>query len=377
MANVLNLYDPLFYAQEGLIALEKALGFAGRVYRGIEKDPQQKGSVIAISRPSTFVAQDAPSTAQDLTPGNVNVTLAFWKEVKFSLTDKELTFTTEKIIEDHIRPAAYALADDIDQRLALLYKDIPWYITTTSPAAVADITNARKVLFNNRVPMDPAMLRGVIDGTLEAEFLNLEAFSQAQGAGDVGVATQQRGTLGQKFGIEWSANQNVATHTAGVSADATGTLTGAHALGATSITIGAITIGGTLKKGDTLVIAGNAQRYAATADVTADGAGAAVIPITPPLVQAYSNASVVTIALVSGVQNLAFHRNAFALAMAPLTTIGNQLGARIESVTDPITGLALRSRMFYVGDTSKVYVALDVLYGLQTLDPNLAVRIVD
>ena len=31
MPNVLSVYDPLFYAQEALIALEKALGMAGRL----------------------------------------------------------------------------------------------------------------------------------------------------------------------------------------------------------------------------------------------------------------------------------------------------------------------------------------------------------
>ena len=32
--NVLGIYDPLFYANEGLIALHEALGMAARVHRG-------------------------------------------------------------------------------------------------------------------------------------------------------------------------------------------------------------------------------------------------------------------------------------------------------------------------------------------------------
>jgi hypothetical protein len=376
MPNNLNLYDPYWYAQEGLLQLTKALGMANRVYRGYDSQPQGQGSIIQISKPSTFVAQDAPSTAQDLTPGAVSITLNKWREVKFALTDKELTFSSERIINDHIRPAAYALADDIDQALAALYKDVPWSTTLSSPAIVSNITDARKVLFNNNVPMDDLAM--MVDGTLEAELLNISDFNRNDGAGQAGVDTQQRGAIGRKFGFNIFANQNVKTHTAGVSADAAGTLTGAHAAGATSIAAAAFTIGGTVKAGDTLVIAGNAQRYAITADATADGAGAfAALSITPPLVQAYSNGAVVTLTLTSGVQNLAFHRNAFALAMAPLTTIGAQLGAKMESISDPITGISLRSRLFYVGDTSKVYVALDVLYGVKTLDPNLAVRLVD
>jgi hypothetical protein len=109
MANTLSIYDPIFYANEALIWLTKALGLAGRVHRGYDADPQQKGSTINIRRPSTFTAQDAPSTAQDISASMVPITLNKWKEVKFKLTDKELTFTKEKIISEHIQPAAYAI----------------------------------------------------------------------------------------------------------------------------------------------------------------------------------------------------------------------------------------------------------------------------
>jgi hypothetical protein len=60
--------------------------------------------------------------------------------------------------------------------------------------------------------------------------------------------------------------------------------------------------------------------------------------------------------------------------MAPLPNIGEQLGARVASVVDPVTGLALRSRMWYDGDKSTVKVGIDALWGVQVLDPNLAVR---
>ncbi|WP_041467284.1 P22 phage major capsid protein family protein [Chlorobium phaeobacteroides] len=83
MANNLNLYDPLFYAQEGLIQLQKALGMASRVHRGYDKEPQQKGSTIKISKPGTFTAQDAPSNDQDINAEGMEIKLDKWKEVKF------------------------------------------------------------------------------------------------------------------------------------------------------------------------------------------------------------------------------------------------------------------------------------------------------
>lgn len=378
MANTLSVYDPIFYAQEALIQLEKALGMAGRVHRGYDKAPQQKGSVISISRPSTFSAQDAPSSAQDIDAGEVQISLDNWREVKFKLTDKELTFTTEKIITDHIRPAAYALADDIDQKLTALYKNVPWFKVNSSPCAVADITAVQRIMFNNHVPEDETMRHLMLSGVQREEFLNLAAFAQWQGAGQDGVETQMRGSLGRRYGFEIFANQNVKTHTAGVAADATGALSAAASKGATTIAFDGVTAAGTFKAGDSFVLAGNTQRYVFTADATADGAGAvASASIFPALVQDYADNTVITIDLQSGDQGIAFHRNAFALAMAPLSELGNQLGARIATVTDPVTNLSLRSRLYYVGNSSEVHVALDVLYGIKTLDANLACRLVD
>ena len=49
----------------------------------------------------------------------------------------------------------------------------------------------------------------------------------------------------------------------------------------------------------------------------------------------------------------------------------------METVFDPVTKLALRARIFYDGDNSKVIVALDALYGAKVLRPNGIVRLRD
>jgi hypothetical protein len=377
MSNTLSVYNPIFYAQEALIQLEKALGMAGRVHRGYSKDAQQKGDTISIRRPSTFTAQDAPSTAQDITAGSVDISLNRWKEVKFKLTDKELSFTQDDIIREHIRPAAYALADEVDQTLAALYKNVPWfYDQAASDIAITDLTGVRKVLFNNGVPMTDGQLHLMVDGTAEAGLLALAAFNTANGAGPEGVSTQMRGTIGSKFGLEIFANQNTPSHTPGAAADSTGAINGAAAVGATTIAFDGVTAAGTFKAGDSFVITGNTQRYVFTADVTADGTGAvAAASISPALVAAAADNAVITISLDTHVANLAFHRNAFALATAPLSDMASALGAQVASVADPVTGLSLRSRIYYVGNSSEVHVALDLLYGVKTLDGNLAARL--
>jgi hypothetical protein len=376
MSNNLNLYDPLFYANEALIQLHKALGMAGRVHRGYDKNPQQKGSTIEINRPSTFSAQDAPSTAQDLNPGAVAMKLTNWKEVKFKLTDKELTFTTEKVITDHIVPMAYALADNIDSALCALAYKVPYFATKSAPATVADVTALRAKLFGNKVPLsDPNAVHVMVDGVAESELLALSAFTQNQGAGAAGVASQLTGSLGTRFGMEFFSNQNVVTQAAGTGADVAGAVNNAagYAIGSTTIAVDGISAAAVLKAGTPFTIAGSSRSYVVDADATADGTGAiAALTIFPGLDAAVVDNAVVTFDIAGHTKNVAFHRNAFALAMAPLTDIGNQLGAKVASVADPITGLALRSRLFYVGDSSTVYVALDVLYGVACLDERLA-----
>jgi hypothetical protein len=375
VTNTLSIFDPIFYANLALIQLEKALGMANRVHRGYDKAPQTKGSVISIPIPSTFTAQDAPGADQAISADSINITLSNWKEVKFALTDKELNYTTEEIITKHIRPAAYALANQIDLDLCGLYADVPWSSGTagTTPSAVTNITSARKVLFNNNVPLTPGLMHMMIDGNAEEQFLQLQAFSQNQGAGDKGVETQMTGSLGNKFGFEIFANQNVKTHTSGTVSVTTLAINGAVTAGASAVAVDAVAVTGTLVHGDVLQIAGDSQNYAVQAGpYTAAGNAFASVSIFPKLKVNAADNAVVTVIKQNGVRNLAFHRNAFALAMAPLSDMANQLGARVATVSDPVTGIALRSRVWYVGDSSAVKVGLDCLYGFRTLDGNLA-----
>lgn len=388
MANTLSVYNPQFYANEGLLALMKGLGMAGRVHRGYDATPQQQGQVINIKRPSTFTAQDAPSSKQDISAGSVAISLDYWREVKFGLTDKELTYTGEQIVTDHIMPAAYALADDIDTKLAALYKDVPWYFDWTSTATVADILNARKIQFNNRVPMQEGMLHAMVDGTIESELLGLSAFTQQQGSGDAGVAAQLRGAIGRRFGYDFFANQNVQSHTSATVADLAGAVNNGagYAAGIKAIAVDGFTNSAVFKAGDVVLITGHTQQYVLTADVTLDGSGTGTLNIFGSsgvrdggLESAVVDNQVVTVVLSGGSgatksQSLFFHKNAFALAMAPLSTMGNELGARMAVAVDPVTNLAMRSRIWYEADSSEVRVALDVLYGIKTLDGNLAVR---
>jgi len=374
--NVLSIYDPYFYANEGLIALEASLGMAARVHRGYDKESKAKGSTIEIRRPGTFVAQDAPSNDQNVEASGIEMRLDYWKEVKFSLTDKELTFTGEEIIKEHIRPAVYALSKDIDSKLNGLAEFVPWFVDAQAVTSIDDLTGVSQVMFENRVPMDDGNLSLEVGSTLRAGFQKL--FSSNNLAGAASQEVLRTGHIGNWLGFELFGNQNVGAHVKGTCSVAALAVNGAFAKGATSINLDAAAVTGTLALGDSFAITGDAQRYVVvnSTGVTASGNAFTGVQIYPPLAQAVADNAVVTVSLMNYTNSVAFHTNAFALGMAPLSDIGEQLGnARVASVVDPKSGLAMRSRIWYAPDASAVKVALDVLYAVKCLDGNLGCRL--
>lgn len=381
MANALGFYNPMFYAQEALIVLEKSLGFAARVHRGYDASPAQKGDTINISKPGTFVAQDAPnSTIQDVNTTGVSIKLDNWKEVTFALNDKELTFTKEKIIADHIRPAAYALADKIDSTIAsAVYKDIYTFGGTpgTAPSSLADIVHARRMLQDNLVP-DDGQRHFAFDTAAEENFLQLNIFNQNPAQGTCVEDVVMKGHLGNRFGMELFTSQNIQKHVPGDIAAGGGTIqvnTTANP-GDTTVTLkgSSGTLTGSLVYGDIITFAGQTQTYVVTEAVVAAG-NAAIVKIAPALKAGVAANAAVTVK-AAHTANIAFHRNAFAFATAPLSEIGKELGGvQMATVVDPQSSLTLRSRMWYEGRSSKVYVSLDILYGFKTLDAQLGARI--
>jgi len=396
MANNIDPYNPIFYAQEALIVLENALGMAARVHRGYdaERKSANKGDTIQISKPGTFSTYVGGNgtTVQDLEPTSIDITLDNWREVKFGLTDKELAYTTEKIISDHLSPATYALANYIETQITDLYKHVPWSYDIDSTPGANDIVGTRKILRDNAgTIVDSDMIHFGIDSSLEASFLQAEIFHAARIAGDDSKEALMRGSLGTRFGAEHFVQQTLATHTSGTvisaASDLLATVNGDHTKDATTLAITALTSNSssgnveTFKAGDSFVIAGNTQRYSITADVSLGvGTGACSLAIWPQLAADVTSGAVVTFETAdsdtfadSYYANLMFHRNAFAIALAPLPNLGNNAGARMAVATDPRTGLSIRSRLAYNDSTAKILITLDVLFGVKCLDPNLAV----
>ena len=123
----------------------------------------------------------------------------------------------------------------------------------------------------------------------------------------------------------------------------------------------------TVKKGDCFILDG--YRYHFTQDKTAVSGAVAQVGIDCELVKDYTNADAY---VVSKPHSLAFHRNAIALVTRPLALpMGDDRAAIISG-----NGLGVRVVYGYDQDTKKDTVSLDVIYGIQTLDDTLAVKLV-
>jgi hypothetical protein len=402
MPNTYGNYDEIFFGQEALIWLRNNLGMAARVYRDFAPETAEQFEIVKMRRPGTFTAQDhvngTGSSNQDVNVQNVDVSLSFHKEVKFRISDRDLVRAGgRRIITDHIGPATTAIAETINTSLVALGPKIgPMTVLTGSPTAADYLVNARQTLFDNKCPVNSGNLNFAVDGKLAALFLKDQIFNQSQVTG--GTANQDaliRGTLAERYGFsifeEQGAGTAVAQQTstlgASGSGDKLGAVNGAAPVNATTIAINALTDGQTITIGQTtFTIAGDPTVYSilAGSSTTVASSGLATVNIFPALQQPASNGAVVTFrtrttveeGALGTVNTLAFHRNAIGLRMAALPTEGNGMGARIFTASDPMTGLSLRTRMWYEGASSMVNVAIDALWGCEVLNPMLGTRVV-
>lgn len=357
--------------------LYSEFGVGQSCYLGYDEERKtfKKGDTVRIRKPGTFTTQaGGTGTAQDVVTSYLDVTVDNFREVVFKLGDKELAYTEQRIIDEHIKPATMALVEYMEDKLEELVLEVPWFVDLAATPDYKDIVNARTQLRDQKVPVRDVANMFMRSGTaLEGALLKDPVFIQSNTDAN-GGATQRTGVLGNRLGFNFYSPTAVRSHTKGTLSSTDPLLKGAGTVGATSIILDKATLTGTMTRGDTFVLAGSTQRYAVTTTATA-ASNEIAITITPGLTIAYADNAAATVRQDDHVANCAHHRNAFALVTAKLPDVKPQHGAEVASIQDEVTGLALRSRMWYEAKEAAHYVALDILFGQKTLDPNLAVRV--
>ena len=377
MANTITNILPKILAR-GLLALREQAVMPRLVNLDYSNESAQKGDTIDVPIPSSLTVSDTvPSNVleapADSAPTKVQISLNNWKKVNFHLTDKQLVDIdkNEHFIPMQMSEAVRALSNQINLTVLQEFKGVYGFVGTagTTPFAsnVTDATNARKVLNQQLCPRDNR--RMVLDFDAEANALALAEFQRVNESGDIGV--KREGEIGRKFGFDIFTDDQVVTHTAGGSG--TPLVNGALAVGDTSVAIDGMSGTSGFVVGDVVTFAGHAQTYAITVAPTASS-GAQTVTVSPAIKAIVAdNASVTKKA--SHTVNLAFHRDAFALAMRPLTseTAGDAYGNNIVSMTDPVTGLSMRLEVYR--QYKQVVYELDALWGVKLIRPEYAVRI--
>ena len=375
MANTLTNVIPQLLAQ-GVVTLRENSVMPRLVNSNYSALGAQRGSTIDIPIPTaatvtTVTAANIPPTNAntDIDPDTVPITLDQWKESDFTLTDSEIRQVLNGTIPMSAAEAIKGLANKIDSDLMALYKDIPYYCgtpgTTPFSSSTTEATQARKILNNNSIPLGDRRL--VLNPESEANALDLRAFQDMSFSGSASAIIE--GKINRKLGFDWFMDQNAPTHTTGAQNGAY-LVDGVCAVGANSLTMK--TGSGSLKIGDIFTKAGDTQPYV----VTADSAGGAVAITFKPsnMVVTVGDEAITFVGDASTTydHDLAFHRDAFAFVSRPLAD-EDGLGNIIESVIDPVSGIALRLEVSR--EHKRTRYSFDILYGLATVRSLMAVRI--
>lgn len=399
MAN--SLLTPGAIAKESLMQFKNSLGMGKDVYTEYSDEFAVKGAKIGASvtirKPNRFtVSSGATLVNQDVVEDFTSLTLSSQKHVAINFTSAELTLTIDQFSKRYIEPAAHALASQVDADLHALSQSVYNLVGTpgTTPQTALTVLQAGQKMDEFAAPrQDRHISMGPVMNAYMADALK-GLFNPQGKISDI----YEEGILAKNhLGFDWRLAQNIYQQTVGTKAGA-GAVNGAGQTGSTLVTNGWTASSAILNQGDVFTIpgvyavnpiskisTGYLQQFVVTSSVSSDATGNATISISPSIttsgpLQSVSGSpaagallSVVGSAGVQYPQNLAFHRNAFALAFADLILPGGCDMA--ERATDKASGFTVRLVRQYSINADALPARLDVLYGVKTINPAWACRI--
>lgn len=322
------------------------------------------------------------STATDITPavippddgeqviGNVNMTITKAKRVPIRWNGEQSRGLDNngpgrrRIMVDQFTQAMRTLVNmvEADGAAQFAFASRAYGTPGTTPFGTAgdfsDASNALKLLKDNGAPLSDLHL--VVDTTAGAKFLGLQ--SRYDIGGDAALQMQNQGILVQKAGWDIRESAQIVTPAVGTGASYTSDNAG-YAVGATAITL--ITGTGTVLAGDIVTFAGDPNKYVVASGVSAPG----VLTLAAPGLRQALPASAKAMSIVAAsTRNLAFARNAIALATrAPaLPEEGDSADDR-QIITDPRSGLSFEVAMYKQYRQVQYEVAL--AWGWKTVKP--------
>lgn len=400
MSNVLATTS--IVSKMALAIIKNNLGFAKNVNREWEDEFTSNmdrgyapGTTINIRKPPRYTYRAGRvAEPQSTVENTVPLTLSQGgNDIAFTSLERTLSVTR---LEDKVMAAIAPITNEID-RQGLAMARYSTYNTlnaagalpTTAALAIGAMTGLGQRLDEMGAPRDrggrtvvanPAFNAALVQGF--GGFFNNPSKISSQ---------YNTGMLSDSFGFNSAMDQNVDVHTNGA-ATATN-ISGANQTGST-LTVVAIA-GGTLTRGTTITLPGvfavNPQSRVSTGQlanfvVTADAlVGATSISISPAIVTsgAFQNvtASPTTAqpyviqgaASTSYSTNIAYHKDAFTLAMVPMFAPPSGKGnVSVSQRTED--GMTVKVTEYYDPKNDTMGMRFDVLFGFAATYPELSVK---
>lgn len=324
------------------------------------------------------------STASDITPGVTppddgdqtigNVSMSITKARRIPVRwngEQSLGLDNNgpgrsRIMIDQFAQAMRTLTNEVETDLAAqhIYASRAFGTAATTPFGTAgdftDATNALKILKDNGAPQSDLHL--VIDTSAGAKLLGLQ--SRYDIAGD--TTMQNQGIIVNKAGWDIRESAAIVTSTAGTGASAT-TNNAGYAVGATTLTLASAGTG-TIVAGDVVTFAGDTNKYVVvTGDADVSGGGTIVIA-APGLRVAMSAATKAITIVAAAARNMAFARNAIALATRiPALPTEGDLAVDRQTITDPRSGLSFEVSQYM--QYRQVQYEIALAWGVKTVKP--------
>ena len=385
-------------AREAAKYLEELAPFTANINKGRQDEfgsdvsGYKKGDTVKIKIPTSGKVFDGATYAggaagTDVIEESVNLSLDTQKHIALQFGTKEKMLNITDFKERILRPQMQTLASVIEADLiAKGVLGTPHTVSMntagTTPSSALALARAKMNQYLTPAGDRSALITSTANVALSGEISRL--FNPTQPSSKAYLD----GYVATAYGSDLFEHQSIPTHTNGTAK--TVTIAGAAQTG--NVIKMAAATAGTLAKGEVITIAGvNAvhpltgqdigalQQFVVTEDVTVATTATNVkiypsINATAPnktVSAGPANGAVVTSVSVNGVQNLAFHKDAFTAAFAPLPVIASCEGytARLPS------GISVRVMTFGDGNNDIERTRIDVLYGFQTVRGLHAVRI--
>ena len=399
-------------AKAALAILDNELDVLGTFYRAPEAEFDKSvngytiGDTVSIRRPADFTVRNTiTASAQDVIEGKTTLTIDQVRGVDFDFTSTDLTLNIKDLGERVIKPAVINIVNEIARDcLSVMYQGAYNWVGTPG-----QVVNS----FTDFAKAPERMDEMAIPGNMRYAALNPGDFwgltgSQTslhiQGAAN---SAYRDGSLGRIGGIETLMTQVMPSHTVGV---ATGTPainggsqnvtydTAKNSWSQSLVTDGwTNSTTGIVKAGDVFTIANVymvnpktkatlpiLQQFVVVADANSGATtGPATLTISPPIITSGpyqtvnsvpADNALLTVVGTGGTsyrQSLAYHKNAFALAMVPMVSPPGAVDVGRESRN----GISIRVIPGYDHTNDKTTWRMDALYGRKLIDPRLITRL--